>query len=118
MLYNKRRLLLTNIKNMENMNKKDCGGNCACGGIQGTGCYGYHGGKHYLIKVILMLIIVMMIFCSGFKLGEIVGSVRGSSYGGWGMMGRSNFGMMRGYDYDGKSVINVETAIPSKTPVK
>lgn len=82
------------------MDKKECGGMCgqnSCGGMHGMGgCH--HHGKHHLIKMILMMIIVIMIFASGFKLGEIVGSVRGSSYGSRGMMNRGGYGMMRGYN--------------------
>ncbi len=80
---------------MENVDKKECGGcgdsKCSCGGCKG-GMRGCCGGKFCLIKIILKIIIVVLIFGCGFKLGEIVGSVRGEGV-------RSNFGMMRGGGY-------------------
>jgi hypothetical protein len=66
---------------MENMDKKEGMGGCGC-----------HGGKCHLVKIILKIIIVILIFWSGFKLGVITGAIR-EEYGRGGYGG----GMMRGY---------------------
>ena len=82
------------------MEKKEHGEGCCDSMICQRGCQG-HG--HHLIKTILRLIIVGIIFCYAFKLGEINGSL-GSQFEsrGYGMMNRtgeysSSYGMMRGY---------------------
>src|ERR1035437_3109509 len=78
-------LLIVNIFYMENLDKKQCGDNGCKSSCQGgtcgemhsmSGCGGCHGGKHHLKKMILKLIIVILIFWCGFKLGEITGSIR------------------------------------------
>jgi hypothetical protein len=80
---------------MENLDKKvcACGGSCGgnCGGMQMHGC---HGGRHHLVKVILKLVILIIIFWCGFKLGEMTGFIRGEY--GRGVMG-GGFGMMHSY---------------------
>jgi hypothetical protein len=85
---------------MENMDKKECGGMCGgscvtggCGMKMG-GC-GCHGGKHCLIKMILKLIIVILIFWCGFKLGSITGAIR-AEYGRGAIYDGAPWGMMRG----------------------
>jgi len=55
----------------------------------GCGC---HGGRHHLFKMLLKIVIVILIFWSGFKLGVITGAIRGE-YG----RGGYDSGMMRGY---------------------
>jgi len=79
---------------MENLDKKQCvccaGG--SCGGMSSMSGCGCHGGKHHLIKIILKLIIVIIIFSCGFKLGVITGSIR-AGYG-HGIIGGNNSGMM------------------------
>jgi len=81
---------------MENVEKKECGGcgegKCGCGGAMGSMCK-CHGKYYHLVKVILKLIIIIIIFWCGFKLGVITGSIRGGYYG------HTNFGMMRGGGY-------------------
>jgi hypothetical protein len=88
---------------MENLDKKEgekcegcdkCG--CCCGSM--TRMHGFCGcrrGVYGLLKVILKIIIIMLIFACGFKLGVLVGSVRGGydRVGGFGMMrvGDGNF---------------------------
>jgi hypothetical protein len=89
---------------MENMDKKQCEGGMCKSGCSSCGMHsmcGCHGGKHYLIKLILEIIIVILIFWCGFKLGEIVGSIgsgHGMQRGGYGMMmnGYSNNMMNNG----------------------
>lgn len=82
---------------MENLDKKQGEGMCAgcgqCGYCSGMGhMHGCHGGRHHLLKIILKLLIVIIIFWCGFKLGVITGSIRG------GYVRENNFGMMRGYN--------------------
>lgn len=80
---------------MENMDKKDgmdqkCGHGCMGGcAMMGHMC-GCHG-RHHLVKVILKIIIVVLIFWCGFKLGVITGSIRGGET-------RGGFRMMQGYN--------------------
>ena len=86
-------------KECEHSECKDCTGHGVCCGMQSMGGHGCHGKKcHHLVKVILMLIIVMMIFCFGFKLGVITGSIRGGN--DYRTENRGGFGMMRGYYYN------------------
>lgn len=80
---------------MENLDKKQCVG-CAggsCGGMSSMSGCGGHGEKHYLVKIILKLIIVMIIFSCGFKLGVITGSIR-AEYGHV-ITGGNNYGLIR-----------------------
>ena len=82
---------------MENTDKKVCGEGCkcgACGNMGGMGCGGYHHGKFHLVKVILKLIIIILIFWCGFKLGAITGAIRAEEYGHGMMMQRGGYGMM------------------------
>ncbi len=76
---------------MENTEKK-----CECGmhPMGPMGYHGCHGGKHHLIKIILKIIIVILIFWCGFKLGNITGSIRGE----YGHGNRGGVQMMRGYN--------------------
>ena len=78
---------------MENLDKKQC----ECG-MHSAGsmmdCHGCHGGKHHLIKIILKLVILIIIFWCGFKLGEITGYIKSASRSqdsGFRMIDRSNF---------------------------
>lgn len=50
-------------------------GSCGCGPMKGM-CCGM--GRHGLIRVILMMVVVIIIFCTGFKLGRIVGFINAS----------------------------------------
>ena len=79
---------------MENVDKKEgenkcekCGGPCTCGGMGHM--HGCHGGRHCLVKMILKIVIVILIFWCGFKLGEMTGIIR-SGYG------HNDFKMMQG----------------------
>lgn len=52
-------------------------GACSC---SGGSCCSMKGmccgtGRHGLIRVILMMVVVIIIFCTGFKLGRIVGFI-------------------------------------------
>jgi hypothetical protein len=82
---------------MENMEKK-CEGGCKCGscggmqqGMGGCGCH--HGGRHHLMKMILKLVIVIIIFWCGFKLGEMTGFIQ-AQYGRGMMMRGGNFNVV------------------------
>ena len=74
---------------MENMDKKECGceaGKCNCGPMGHMhGCC----GKHHLVKMILKLVILIIIFWCGFRLGEMTGVLKAG-------YGHANYGMMRG----------------------
>ncbi len=109
-------------KYMENnMDKKvcGCGGGMGGGNCGGMGMHGCHGGKYHLMKVILKLVILIIVFWCGLKLGEMTGFVR-AEYGR-GTMTRSDFGMMRGgnsdYGYANLPMMNVSPAVPA-TPAK
>jgi hypothetical protein len=85
---------------MEHMDKKceTCmGGSCEGGNCCGMHMHGYHDGKFHLVKMLLKLIIVMIIFFFGFKLGMLTGFIN-AEYGrdmtGFG----GGWGMMRGYN--------------------
>jgi hypothetical protein len=104
---------------MENLDKKEgagaCGDSCkgACGACPCAmgHMHGCHGGRHHLVKIILKLIIVIIIFWCGFKLGEITGSIRGQ-YGRTG-----SFQMIRGGGYSNVVPVNNGGAtlpVPSK----
>ena len=79
--------------NMENKKCEDCakgvcqGGSC-CGmhSMWGHGC---HGGKHHLVKMILKIIIVILIFWCGFRLGETTGFIKAQL--GYGTIQRGGF---------------------------
>jgi hypothetical protein len=98
---------------MENEEKK-CEEGCKekCGGCRGMtfmSAHGCHGGKcHHLIKIILMLVIVMMIFCFGFKLGSITGSIREGRYEHSRSFNKGGYGMMRGYGYGNLYDVQIE----------
>lgn len=92
-------------------NKKDNGG-CKCWACQGSGTMqkcpcAWHGrGKHMLLRVLLALIILIVVFCLGVKLGEFKAAVGGMRHRSFPMrnymMGAGNYGpgyftpMMRG----------------------
>ena len=82
-----------------NMDKPVCGGMCGgscggCGGMHGMGGCGCHGGKSHLMKVILKIVIMILIFWCGFKLGVMTGSLQ-AFYGG-GMRYETGYRMMNG----------------------
>ena len=93
---------------MENLDKKEC-----CEGKHGAMCMmGGHGcceGRHHLVKIILKIVIIILIFWCGFRLGEITGYLRASGYGNE----RANYKMMRGYDYYNNSGVNDNTQDPA-----
>jgi hypothetical protein len=112
---------------MENMDKKVCSGcgnsSCTCGGSMGMGCmHGFHHhGKYGLMRMILKIVIVILIFWCGFKLGNIVGYVRAES-GRGAMMQRDfnngGYGMMHGgYSNISPTTSSVTPAVPA-TPVQ
>ena len=71
-------------------NTGGCGGGMCGGGM----CSGWKFRGHRVIRVLLALIILVVVFTMGFKLGELKGMF--SSYGQGGMRGGRSF-MMRGY---------------------
>lgn len=78
------------MENVDKVDKKECG--CGMHFMHGCGC---HCGKHHLVKIILKIIIVILIFWCGFKLGNITGTIKAES--GQHRMAnnsRGNFGMM------------------------
>jgi hypothetical protein len=84
--------------------------------MMGHGC---HGGKHYLVKIILKIVIVILIFWCGFKLGEMTGFIKASS--GERVNVRSGFGMMRGNlgNYSNSApVTNPSTGTPTPVPTQ
>lgn len=89
---------------------KDCchGGNC--GGMQSMSMCGCHGGRRHLMKMILKIVIVILIFWCGFKLGQMTGFIQAE--GGYGRTSISS--MMRGYGYN-NSYNNGGASVPTPT---
>jgi hypothetical protein len=58
--------------------------------------YGWNGGGHHVLRMILKLILIALIFTIGFKLGLMTGYIRAGYGYGMGGVG-NNWGMMRGY---------------------
>jgi hypothetical protein len=82
---------------MENVDKKQdecaCGDSCRCGCGGGMGhMHCCHGGRGHLVRLILKILIVVLIFWCGFRLGEITGSLQAS------YRYENSFGMMNGYN--------------------
>jgi hypothetical protein len=109
---------------MENLDKKQSEENVCKGCLQGKCCCGMHGmhgmhgccgGGHHLVKIILKILIIIIIFWSGFRLGEVTGSIRGE-YGRGMMNGNNYYGMMRGYNYNNPTGVTPTT--PTPTPAK
>ena len=114
---------------MENLDKKQCStcgsseckgcgqGQCGscCGGMcssmMGHGC---HGGKRYLIQVILKIIILILVFWCGVKIGEMTGFIK-ASYGQKIEQNGFGSGMMRGGwgNYSNNSVTNPSGGTPT-----
>jgi hypothetical protein len=79
--------------------------------------YGWHGGGHHVLRMILKLILVALIFTIGFKLGVMTGYIR-AGYG-YGMGGAgNNWGMMRGFNgvNPGNMMQNGQGALPVPAP--
>lgn len=105
---------------MENVDKKECGEKMMCDSCSGCGMQKMDGcchGKHYHKKMIMKLLVVIIIFACGFKLGELTGMLH-SQYGYGMMRGGDSFRMMRGYNGDGYQNQNIPDAgtIPPVAP--
>ncbi len=85
----------------------------SCGGHEG-GCGSHRGcGHKSLLWWLIALVVGIIIFCTGVKVGVLK-----SYYGGWGynqgypaMMGGWGYGMMRGYN---NLVVPAQTATTSQ----
>ena len=104
---------------MENLDKKEGGytcQNCGHSGCCGSMCdmHGCHGGRRHLIKMILKIVVIILIFWCGFKLGEMTGFFR-AQYGGGNRELGGSFGMMRGGWNDYYN--NTPTTVAPTTPV-
>jgi hypothetical protein len=59
-----------------------CGDKCECNGDKLSCCGGFSkcgcGKKHFIIKKILMLVILMITFCLGYQFGELKAMLRGN----------------------------------------
>ncbi len=81
--------------------KKDGKGVCTCGCCgshmgMGMGCAcGAHGGTRMLFRLLLAIIILILVFWFGVKLGELRESIRG--YNGYGSGSYYPVRMMQGY---------------------
>jgi hypothetical protein len=87
--------------------KKNNGGGYRCWMCQGSGtiqkgvCSWCYGGKHRLLRWLLVLVVLVVVFCVGVKLGELKtlignGGYRGSRH--YYMMGPgANYGPNSGY---------------------
>lgn len=104
---------------MENIDKKNCdmcGHSCAggsCGGCGGMQMHGCHGGRHHIVRMILKLILIALIFCFGFNLGQMTGFIKAEYGRGLGGENNYGYGMMRGYNgYSNQVVLPVNTPVP------
>lgn len=97
---------------------KSCG---MCGGMYGGKCCGMCGGRrHIVLRWIVGILILVAVFCGGFKLGVMVGYLNNGGYGGHMSSGRHMMqrgyyptGMMNGWNANG----NVQQP-PAMTPSK
>jgi hypothetical protein len=87
---------------MDEQKKEGKGNVCTCGccgshnGMMGMGCAcGAHGGTRMLFRLLLVIIILILVFWFGVRLGELRESIRG--YGGYGSYGYAPMRMMQGY---------------------
>ena len=95
-----------------------CGGSC-------WGACGHWNGWHFILRLVLGIVILVIVFWGGFKLGLIIGS-SGNGYGyGYGMHGYRMGDMMRGYwnGYYGPGMIygwnSTQEPVPTNpTPAK
>ncbi len=62
--------------NMENQKEMCGGGMCGHGGACGHG--GMCGHGHHIMKWLFKLIVIMLVFCLGFEMGELKGMLRSS----------------------------------------
>jgi len=106
---------------MENMDKKVCGscGNtsCTCEGSMGMGCmHGchHHHGNYGLLRIVLKILIVILIFWCGFRLGNIVGSVRGEYSRGAMMQRGFNNGGYGNYSNIPPTTSSITPAVPAQ----
>ena len=101
---------------MENMDKKQCG---SCGDSVNGGCccYMHRGchGRHHLLRVILKILIVIIIFSCGYKLGQMTGFIRAEYGGQYGHQDFGGFGMMgdRGYYFSNNAPTTITPATPT-----
>ena len=106
MVYYKVKVKKTPILTMEENTKKggqegcgcECSGKCdsgKCGDKRGGMCGHWGGGRHRILRVIIGLLILMVAFWAGVKLGELKSSLEGGFYGGR-HMNSGRFLMMQG----------------------
>ena len=69
------------------------GSNCG-GGTKGCGCGWCRGGRHHVMKIVIVLIVLAVTFWAGVKIGELKAYLGGAGYG-------RRYGMMRLYGSDG-----------------
>lgn len=79
-----------------------CGASMECGGYTcGMGCqhmYGMRcGGRHYLLRWVLGIVILVLVFVAGIKLGEFRGLMGGNDGYGYRMMNGRGYNAMPGY---------------------
>jgi len=102
---------------MENCDKKCCEGGeskdcCKSGGScygMSMGGHGCHGKKYCLLKMVLKIVIIILIFWTGFKLGEMTGFIKANLGSG---TGNNGSWMMRGLNYPNKALNQNNGVIP------
>lgn len=92
---------------MENCDKKEecCKEKSCC---MSMGKCGMYGKKHCLVKMILKIVIIILIFWCGYKLGLITGFIKAELGSGF---NRGGFEMMKGDNYI-KNVPNQNNTVP------
>lgn len=93
----------------------EMGGGCGCGGHDGCHHHGFGHGYRHLICWLVMIVVGIIVFCTGVKIGELKAYYGGWGYGrdGYTMMNYgSGYGMMRGWSGSVPSVmIQQESAL-------
>ncbi len=110
---------MENMDNKANQTGHPEGCRCMVCTCRGCGCR-HWGGRFSLLRVLIGIIILIFVFCAGFALGDLKGSLQGyGRHSGYRMMGTPYYmnypgqGMMRGYY--GNSAGGVGNVAPQAT---
>jgi hypothetical protein len=108
--------LISTMEDMKNQNRPE---GCKCWMHDGSccgmcaGCHGWHGGAWMLVRIVLAIVIVIVVFALGVKLGEFKADI--SNMIGWhgGYSGGYQMMMGRGGYYPPTAVSPALPAAPS-----
>ena len=80
-------------------------------GGMGMGMHHWRGHGHFLIRLAIGLVILLMVFCLGVIVGEFKGELRSGGYGYTSYKQHNMMPVMDGYD-DPRQVIQYDSQIP------